>query len=124
MKNKVFVSLVAVLLFAVGAFAADVTGKWTSEMKGRDGQVMQMTYNFKAEGGKLTGTVASPMGEREISDGKVEGDNISFKMKMEFGGNPVVMVYTGTVSGDEIKFTSKREGGDRPPREFVAKRAK
>jgi hypothetical protein len=32
---------------------------------------------------------------------------------MEFGGNAVVMKYTGTLSGDELKLKSTREGSDR-----------
>ena len=42
---------------AIAAFAADVTGKWTYEMQGRNG-AMTGTINLKADGGALTGTVS------------------------------------------------------------------
>lgn len=111
-------------LLAVAAFAADVTGKWTATVEGRNGQSREVVYNLKADGGKLTGTVSGMRGnEMEITDGTVDGDNVSFKTKMEFNGNSMVMNYKGKVSGDELKLTQMREGGDNS-REVTAKRAK
>ncbi len=107
---------------ALGAFAADVTGKWTYEMRGRNG-AMTATLNLKADGEKLTGTVSGRGGDTEISDGKVDGDNISFSVVREFNGNKFTMKYNGTVSPDGIKFKVEREGSDRPPQEFIAKKA-
>jgi len=110
-------------LTAALILAADVSGKWTASMQGRDGQSRDVTYNLKADGNTLAGTVSGFRGDMEITDGKVDGDKISFKTKAEFNGNSFVMVYQGVVSGDEIKFSQTREGGDRS-REFTAKRAK
>lgn len=104
------------------AFAADVTGKWTYEMQGRQGATTA-TLNLKADGGTLTGTVSGRGGETEISDGKIDGDSVSFKVIREFNGNKMTMKYTGTVTGDGIKFRVESEGTDRPAREFTAKRA-
>lgn len=117
--------LVFALLFAVtaGALAADVTGKWTAQMPGREGQTREVTFNFKADGDKVTGTMSGRQGQEiAISDGKVSGDTLTFTVTMEFGGNTVKQNYTGKIAGDEIQF--KREGGQGPAREFVAKRAK
>lgn len=112
-------------LGALSAWAADVTGKWVAEVPGREGQTMQMTFHFKVEGNKLTGTISTPRGESPIHDGKVQGDEISFAQVVEFGGNQMRFLYKGKVAGDEIKFTREREGGEGPgprAREFVAKR--
>ena len=113
----------AALSLAAAVSAADVTGKWTAQVPGRDGQARETTYSFKVEAGKLTGTISGMRGETPISDGKVTGDEVSFTVSMSFGGNDVKMLYKGKVSGDEIQFTRTREGGDRP-QEFTAKRAK
>ena len=111
------------LVLAAGAFAADVTGAWAAKIEGREGRSMEMTFNLKADGGSLTGTVAGARGnETAISDGKIDGDKVSFKLKREFQGRSFVMNYEGVVAGDEIKFKQTVEGGDRPPREFTAKR--
>lgn len=104
------------------SFAADVTGKWTYEMQGRQG-AMTSTLNLKADGNTLTGTVSGRGGETEISDGKIDGDNLSFTVVREFNDRKITMKYTGTVTGDGIKFKVEAEGSDRPAREFVAKRA-
>jgi hypothetical protein len=110
-------------LLALTALAADVNGKWVAQVPGRGGQTREVTFNFKADGNTLTGTVTTPRGDSEISDGKIEGDTISFSQNLEFGGNQVKLLYKGTVSGDEIKFTRSREGGQGRTQEFTAKRA-
>lgn len=109
-------------LAGLAAWAADVSGQWTAEVPGRQDQTMSYTFDFKAEGEKLTGTITTPRGESPISDGKVSGDEISFTQTLEFGGNEVKFLYKGKVAGDEIKFTREREGGQGRAREFTAKR--
>ena len=113
-------------LAAAALWAADVTGKWTAEMQGRNGNTMTITMNLKADGDKLTGTMSGRGGETDISDGKVQGDNISFKVVREFNGNQITSVYKGKVDGDTIHFAMTMEGGSMgggQPREFDAKRA-
>jgi len=112
----------AMALSSVTAFAADIDGKWTAEMQGRNGPQTQ-TFTFKADGSSLTGTVAGARGgEVAISDGKIDGDTISFTVTREFNGNSMKMNYTGKVSGDTIQFKMSVEGRDRT-REFTAKRS-
>jgi hypothetical protein len=114
-------------IFAIAAFAADVTGKWTAEVPGRGGNMQTNTFMLKQDGAKLTGTVDGGRGgPSEISDGKVDGDNISFVRTVTFGDNTIKMVYKGKVAGNEIKFTRTMEGGQgggAPPTEFTAKKA-
>ena len=124
-------------LLSAAAYAADVTGKWTYEMPGRDGQTRQSSMNLKADGEKLTGTIAGRQGDTEISNGKVSGDEVSFDVVREFNGNSFKIHYVGKIAGDEIKFKieapaggarkgggeGKGKGGGRMPSEFTAKRA-
>ncbi len=109
-------------LAASVAFAADVNGKWTAQVPGRGGETREVTFTFKADGNQLTGSMTGPRGEVQISDGKIDGDDISFAQVMEFNGNQMKLLFKGKVSGDEIKFKRQREGGDRT-QEFTAKRA-
>jgi hypothetical protein len=120
MKNCIIAVVAALALFTTGLFAADVTGKWSAEMQGRDGQKRVQTFNLKAEGDKLTGTVSSPMGERPIVDGKVTGEDVSFAVEVEFNGEKRKIEYTGKIVGDELKMKS---GTGERTREFTAKRA-
>ena len=125
MKTRVmFLSVCFVFAALTLAWAADVTGKWTAQVPGRGGQTRETTFNLKAEGTKLTGTVSGMQGDVPITDGKVDGDNISFVTVVKFNDNEFKLTYKGKVSGDEIKFTRVREGGDQPAAEFTAKKAK
>jgi hypothetical protein len=123
MKLRMFLILtIALALFTTGAFAADVTGKWTAEVPGRDGTPRTQTFTFKQDGSALTGTVSSPMGDSAISEGKVDGDTISFVVKREFNGNEIKMGYSGKMEGSELKM--KREGRNGgAAQEFTAKKS-
>lgn len=114
-------ALVLGCMMAVAAFATDVNGKWTAETQGRDGQTMTVGFNLKADGSTLTGTVSGRMGDTQISNGKVDGENVSFDVVREYNGNSFTQHYTGKMSGDTIQF--KVEGSRGPAREMTAKRA-
>lgn len=126
---KTFVLLLAAtLLLAFSASAAGIDGTWLSERKmNRDGQefTIKMTFEFKSEGAKLTGTMKMVFGEMEpppieIKDGKIDGNKFSFTTTMQTPNGDFKSVYSGTVDGDTIKGTSAREGGQERP--FEAKR--
>jgi hypothetical protein len=106
----------AILVVAFPALAADLSGKWKASVEGPDGQTMEITFTFKVDGDKFTGTALGPMGEMPISDGKLDGDAISFTVGDEFK-----VLHKGKVSGDEMKL--KVEMGERTF-EMTAKRVK
>lgn len=119
--------LLAVIVLGLGAFclqAADVTGTWLAQVPGRDGNTMETTFTFKQSGEALTGTMSNQYGDREISDGKVSGDDVTFNVHIEFNDNKMTLAFTGKVSGGEIKFKRERKGGEMGPAsvEFVAKK--
>jgi hypothetical protein len=118
---RILGAAILVVLAATVLTAGDVNGKWIAQVPGRGGELREVTFNFKADGDKLAGTITGPRGETEISDGKINGDEISFTQVLDFGGNQVKLLYKGKVAGDEIKFTRQREGGERT-QEFTAKR--
>jgi hypothetical protein len=91
-------------LFVFAASAADVTGHWKGSYTSPDGQTRESTFDLKAEGSTLTGKVIGARGEVPIQEGKVSGDEISFVVVRNFGGNEVKILYKGKVSGNEIKF--------------------
>jgi hypothetical protein len=85
-KKPLFV-LTILLVVAFGAMAADISGKWTAEQPGRNGGAPRVTtFTFKVDGSKLTGNISRPGrgGDpvvTEISDGKVDGNTVTFNMK-------------------------------------------
>ena len=128
-KKLLFVTIL--LAVATALVAADVSGKWVFEQQGRGGNTMQVTLTLKADGGTLTGSESRPgrdgnAMETPISDGKVDGNNVSFAVKREFGGNSFVTTYKGTVDGDSMKLDVTRPGrdGDTMTSTVTAKRSK
>jgi len=129
MTQKLLFVTTVLLTVALCLLAADAGGKWTFEQEGRNGSV-QVTLNLKIDGGTLTGTMARPgregnMMETPITDGKVDGNNVSFTVKREFNGNSFVSTYKGTLDGDTLKLEitmPSRDGGTRTMK-AVAKRA-
>ena len=112
MKKIILVlGAVALLGLCASVFAAGVDGTWESERTGRDGQTTKTTYEFQSKGSELTGKIISPRGETPISEGKIDGDNISFVVVRNFGGNEMKQLYKGKIAGDEITFTMEFEGG-------------
>ncbi len=121
MRSILMAALLGALM-TISALAADVTGKWSGEQQGRNGP-RTVTFDLKQDGSKITGTTTGFRGQaQEITDGKVEGDNVSWVIKMEFNGNEMKMNYAGTVSGNEMKLKVQREGADNS-RELVLKKA-
>ncbi|MBM3757644.1 MAG: hypothetical protein FJW38_27140 [Acidobacteria bacterium] len=112
----------ALLLFALGCYAADITGEWKATAETANGQITR-TLSLKAEGAKLTGeTVSSFAGKSVIENGKIDGDNFSFTLRLNIQGNEMTVDYKGKVtSKDDMKFSAEIGGQSM---EFVAKRVK
>ncbi len=98
--------LIAVLTLLMGfcliaTAAEDPTGNWKATLDTPNGP-MVLTFTFKLDEGKLTGTMGSEMmGNIPISAGKIEGDKISFSVEGQMGTVRVA----GTLSGDTMKLT-------------------
>jgi hypothetical protein len=124
MMKKLGITLLLFTLGSVSALAADFNGKWTGDVPGRNGNTQTLTFSFHVDGAALIGKITTPRGDVDISNGKVDGDNISFDQVLNFNGNSITISYKGTAVGDTIKFTRTfGANGDRPPQDFVANRA-
>jgi hypothetical protein len=107
------------LTFLAVAFAAGATGKWTATFNTQVGE-QKYTWDFTAEGSKLTGKFTSTNGSGEITDGKVDGNNLSWVENLDYQGMPLRIEYKATLSGDELKIS--RKVADVATEEGVAKR--
>src|ERR1035437_2214609 len=73
-----------------------------------DGDSIDLLLTLKKDDGKLNGTVSSSqIGQMEISDGKVDGDKMSFSVMY----NGMAIKSEGVISGDTIKLTSSNDQG-------------
>jgi len=117
---KFLLSAVLFLALAMSALAADVDGKWTGSVHTDNGD-FPVTFNFKADGAMLNGSMAGPDGgDIAIKDGMIDGANISFWLSLDFGGNALKLTYKGVVATDEIKISGDAGG---MPFEFVVKKS-
>ena len=128
MTKKLLSAIAILCALTLALYAADVSGKWTWEQAGRGGgNPTTSTLTLKADGSKLTGTLDGGRGGPiEITDGKVDGNSISFSVKRSFNGNDMVTPYQGTMDGDtlNLEFTQAGRGGGEPTvRKIAAKRA-
>ena len=103
------------------AQAAGVDGTWAASFDTQVGK-QDYTYTFKVEGATLTGTAKGNLiTDSALSDGKVDGNKITFVEKGSYMGMPLTFNYSGELVGEEIRF--KRELMGFPAEEFVAKRS-
>ena len=112
------IALAALTLWV--SFAADIDGKWTAQIQGRRGARTE-TLMLKASDNALTGSLQGGQGEPvQISNGTIDGANISFSVVREFRENKVTQEYKGTLSGNELKLTVS--GGRGGPAEVTYKK--
>jgi hypothetical protein len=84
MRKKLLLSAALLACFVfVMAVVDGLTGKWKGTIKTPDGNELQVVYNFKADGDKLTGTAESPEGTVTVDNGKITGDTFSFKVTVD-----------------------------------------
>lgn len=98
---QMFLAVALFVMFGALLYAADINGKWT----GTADQGFDVSFTFKVDGAKLTGTMAGQDGkDLEIKDGKVDGDSISFNVDSEWQGQPVKLVMSGKAGADNIQL--------------------
>jgi len=120
--RRAFIAAVLVLASFAVLRAADVTGKWTAKFTTQVGE-QEYTYDLVQKGTTLTGTATGNLtGKAQISDGKVDGDKISFIENAMYMDMPLKFEYTGTVANDELRLSRKLM--DFEAEAVVAKRTK
>jgi hypothetical protein len=112
MAVRKILSVLILTAFALPVAAQDVSGKWNASVSSEFGE-FAMTFEFMVEGDELKGSMSNDfMGAVPISQGMVDGSEITFRMEIAGGGGPAMVVnFTGVVDGDELTLTSVMEGG-------------
>lgn len=110
---KKLISLCALFaLSAIMALAADVTGTWKGEAN-PNGKGGPPNFTFKQSGSALTGTTSMRGNDVEISNGKVDGDKVSFEVTFEGQNGKMTTKYSGSVSGTTMKLSAESARGTR-----------
>lgn len=103
------IACLGVLCVYVAAAAPD--GKWVVTLPDLTGKPHDITFDLHADRGALTGTMSSIHGSLPISEGKVQGNEISFVVVFPLNGRELRLIHHGVISGDAIEFTRHPEGG-------------
>ena len=124
---RVLLVLAATLALPIMA-QQGAAGRWNASVDTAQGP-FAFTFEFAVDAaGKLTGTMNNEFfGATPVTDGVVNGNNISFKLTFQGApdGGAMTINYTGTVKGDEIKGKTESErDGKTNSRDWVAKRSK
>ena len=114
--RRALLALVMTIGMAASAFAADVTGKWVGSVETPNGPI-ELTYDLKADGETLSGTVSSAMGSLPLNKGKIAGNVLTYEVAIE----NAVITHQATVNdaGTEIAIKATGEWGTS---EYVVKR--
>ena len=123
---KRYIALAAVVIafaWSIGVRAADPSGRWSATFMTQVGEQVY-TYEFIVKGTTLTGTAKGSLtGDGKISDGKIDGDTITFVENTTYMGMPLAFNYTGKMtSADSIELS--RTLMDFEAEKATAKRAK
>lgn len=102
-----FFVLAAVLLSMaqVNSFArpqSSVVGTWDVTIESPQGK-RNAVLIIKQDGGKLTGAMKSPQGERPLDSISLKGNDITFAMTRNVQGQDMVFTYKGKVEKDSMK---------------------
>ena len=88
---------------AAGAPAA-VGGTWHLTVDSPNGS-QPVTLTVTQNGASFTGKLGSPMGELDVSDGKVAGTKMTFSTTMNMGGQQMTLEFAGDLAGNKVSGT-------------------
>jgi opacity protein-like surface antigen len=112
--RKTLAGLIAVILLAGVAVAADISGTWNATVNLGD-QTGSPTFVFKQDGEKLTGTYSGALGDAKLS-GTVKGNEISF----DFEAQGIAVNYSGKLSADGKRIEGTVDYGGQVSGTFTA----
>jgi hypothetical protein len=100
-SRRVLVFMIAMWLPAAGAMAADFTGRWSGSFTDSDtGKTSPIYCILKEDGSTLTGSAGpSESHQMPITGGKIEGDHLTFAVRMAGG----TITFDLTNDGGELK---------------------
>lgn len=92
-------------------------------MADRNGDLQDLSFRFTQHDGLLTGKMYGDNESVAITEGKIEGDRISFVVTTELNGQVSKNLFTGTLANGEIKVLRAKVGAtDGKQQGFVLKR--
>jgi hypothetical protein len=110
---RAFTSLFgAGLFFAAALSAADLSGIWMGETKGRNGEKQDLAFQFQATNGEVTGVMFGDEFDLPVQELHMDGNHISFTVTSVnyYDGRRIRTVFTGTLTGTTLELTREQIG--------------
>lgn len=102
MKRKTLLTVFLLSFFAVclAAVISDLNGKWAGVLNAPDGNQYPLTYTFKSDGNKLSGTLEANGMSVPIDSGVVNGNKFKFSVTVD--GRPFPHTGNYYAAGDSV----------------------
>ncbi|HYP28684.1 MAG TPA: amidohydrolase family protein [Blastocatellia bacterium] len=86
------------------AAAVDPSGEWAVVIRMPQGD-MNATLSLRREGQQIVGTFAGPSGDFPIRNARINGNQLTFSISLQVGGDTVEATTNGTIEGNSIRGT-------------------
>src|SRR5262245_17053607 len=128
MKYQLLIVLLlglALIPDGAAASAANISGTWVFTVGAGESKPFNITFAFKQEGEKLSGTYYDLKGGEHPVTGTVKGDQAVFNYELSASKQSMTVRYTGTIESP-TKMTGSVEwiGGGVPPGKWTATKKK
>lgn len=119
------------LLWTMLLPAADLTGIWTGEVPGRNGEKQDLSFQFQAAKGVIVGVMFGDEFDLPVEDLELEGDHVSFSVVSTnyYNNQRTRTVFTGTVRDKSLELNRQQatavasaEKPKEPPLTLILKR--
>lgn len=91
------------------AGAATAAGNWNMTIE-IPGQTVQATLNLQQQGNQLSGTLQSPFGNSQITNGEITAEGFRFVTRVTVG-EQIDVVFTGRITGNQMTGTAATPQG-------------
>ena len=104
---------ILLLFCGVALFGADLTGIWVGQIPTRNGETVDIAFQFTQSGTRLSGKLYGDYKSSPIVEGIVAGELVTFVvLAEEQAGNQINdsrLRFTGSLKSGEVELTRERE---------------
>ena len=119
---RITTPLVFAILLTSMAFSLDVSGRWT----GKTADDHDIVLTLKSDKDKVSGSMAGADGTTEypLQDVKLESDNLTFSVEVEYQGSPIKLLAIAKLATDQIRLHLETADGSWTSEAMLSRGAK
>lgn len=113
-------AMLMLVLLDAPASQAGAEGVWRAHYTTTEGRSHEFTLTLKASDSALSGTISSPRGSVAITEGTVNGRDVSFIVRRRANYDEIEVTFKGSFDGDVMRLVMRV--GPREPIAITAQR--